>query len=324
MSRISYAKALNDAQRQAMEIEPKVFLYGIGADGKSGVFGSTTGLVDQFGPQRVFDTPCSESALTALATGAANAGLRPVLVHQRVEFAMYAMDQIANWIALWRFKSGGLSALPLTIRLIVGKGWGQGPQHSKSLHAWFAHLPGMQVVMPSTPAEAKGLLMSAIFSNSPTVVIEGRNLYSTEEEVPDEPYFIAIGKAFVRRPGRDVTLVSFGSMMMQSLRAADSVAKLGIEAEVVDMRSVAPLDIDTVVQSVARTGRLVVAEPGWSQCGVAGEIIAAVCERMGPELKAAPKRIAWPNSFVPMSQPMEAKFYPDEEDVVQALIRVMS
>ncbi len=324
LSRRSFAQALNDATRQAMELEPGVFVFGIGADGKGGIFGSTTGLVDQFGPRRVFDTPSSESALTALATGAANAGLRPVLVHQRVEFALYSMDQIANWVSLWRFKSGGLASLPLTIRLIVGKGWGQGPQHTKSLHAWFAQLPGLQVVMPSSPSEAKGLLLSAIFSNNPTIVIEGRNLYSMEEEIPDAPYFIAIGKAFVRRPGRDVTLVSFGSMIPQALRAANDVAERGIETEVVDLRSVSPIDMELIEKSVARTGRLVVAEPGWQRNGVAGEIVAEICERLGTRLVSSPRRIAWPDSHVPMSTPMEAAFYPTEQNIADALIATVA
>jgi pyruvate dehydrogenase E1 component beta subunit len=282
------------------------------------VFGTTTGLVDAFGPERVFDTPIAEQGLTALAAGAANGGLRPVLVHQRVDFMLYSVDQIVNWMALWRFVSGGKAKMPVTIRAIVGKGWGQGPQHSKSLHAWFAHVPGLQVVTPGSPADAKGLLMAAIMSDDPTLVIEGRSLYSMQEDVPEEPYFIRIGKAFVRRPGRDVTLVTFGSMVPASLEAADNLAQEGVQIEVVDMRSLAPLDTQTVCESVGRTGRLVVAEPGWLRFGAAGEIIASVAESIGEQLKTRPRRVTWPHTYAATSAPAERAFYPTADDVAAA------
>ena len=194
---MSFAQAINSALSQAMELDPKVFVYGIGADGPTGIFQTTTGLVEKFGAKRVFDTPIAEAGLSALAAGAANAGLRPVLVHQRLDFMLYSVDQVVNWMAPWRFMSGGQAKMPVTIRAIVGKGWGQGPQHTKSLHAWFAHIPGLQVVMPGSPAEAKGLLLSSIMSNDPTLFIEGRSLFSMTEKVPDEPYFIPLGEALV-------------------------------------------------------------------------------------------------------------------------------
>ena len=306
-----------------MEMDPSVFVFGLGVDRSGAIFGSTAGLVDQFGARRVFDTPVSEHALTAMAAGAANSGLRPVLVHQRIDFSLHAMDQIANWISLWRFKSAGKSSMPLVIRGIVGKGWGQGPQHAKSLHPIFAHLPGIQVVMPSSPAEAKGLLLASIFSNSPTIFIEGRTLYSMTEQVMDAPYFIRLGKAYVHTTGEDVTLVSFGSMMTSALEAATEMRKNGVAVEVIDLRTISPLDIDTVCRSVKKTGRLVVAEAGWGRFGVAGEVIAGVCEHLGPELKAAPKRITWPDSHVPMSAPLEQAFYPTTETLIDALTIVM-
>src|SRR5271155_2866678 len=213
VNELSFGEAINAALGQAMELDESVFVYGIGADGKSGVFGSTSGLVDRFGAKRVFDTPIAEQALTAMALGAAVAGLRPVLVHQRFDFMLYAADQITNWIAPWRFISGGRAKVPLTLRVIVGKGWGQGPQHSKSLHAWFAHVPGLQVVMPASPADAKGLLLSSIFSDDPTLFIEARALYSMREPVPNRPYFIKIGEALTRRVGKDLTIVALSSMI---------------------------------------------------------------------------------------------------------------
>lgn len=318
VTRLSYGAALNAAQRQAIEINDKVFVLGIGVDSKTGVFGTTAGLVERFGPKRVFDTPISEQAMTALAVGAANAGLRPVVVHQRLDFMLYSVDQIVNWASLWRFISGGTAKMPLTIRAIVGKGWGQGPQHSKSLHAWFAHVPGLQVVMPGSPADAKGLLLSSIMSDDPTIFIEGRSLFSMQEEVPDEPYFIRLGKAFVRRPGRDVTIVTFGSMVPAALEAADRLASQGIDAEIVDLRTLMPLDLDTVIESVSRTGRLVVAEPGWLRFGAAAEIVAGVMEAIGDRIKAKPQRVAWPQSYVGTSAPLEEDFYPTAADIVAA------
>lgn len=315
---LTFGQALNAAQRQAMELDPAVFVYGLGVDRTGTIFGSTKGLKETFGAERVFDTPVSEQAITALAAGAANGGLRPVLVHQRLDFMAYSLDQLVNWISLWHFKSAGQSSMPLVIRAVVGKGWGQGPQHAKSLHAWFAHLPGLQVVLPSSPAEAKGLLLASIFSNAPTIFIEGRSLYAMTEEVLDEPYFIRIGKALVRREGRDVTLVSFSSMVPSALQAADALAGDNILADVIDLRSVAPLDMASVLASARKTRRLVVAEPGWRHFGVAAEIIAGVCETIGPDLKAAPTRITWPHSHVPTSGPLEARFYPTVEDIVHA------
>jgi pyruvate/2-oxoglutarate/acetoin dehydrogenase E1 component len=320
MSKISFVEAINAALRQSMELDPNVFVFGIGADKKSAIFGSTAGLVQQFGARRVFDTPISEQALTALAAGAAQSGMRPVLVHQRVDFMLYTMDQLVNCVAPWRFVSGGRATMPLTIRTIVGKGWGQGPQHSKSLYSWFAHIPGLQVVTPASPADAKGLLMSSIMSNDPTIFIEARSLYAMQEEVPDEPYFIRHGQALVRRTGRDLTLVSFGAMVPMVMEAADRLAARGINAEVVDLRTLAPLDMEAVRTSAAKTGRLVVAEMGWLKFGVAAEIISGVCEAEGRRLLARPRRIGWPHSFVPTSSELENAFYPKVESVFDAAV----
>lgn len=321
--RLSYAAALNEALDQALALDPGVFVYGIGADGPTGIFGTTAGLAQRHGPKRVFDVPIAEQALTGLAGGAANAGLRPVLVHQRLDFMLYGADMLANWLSLWRFASGGRAMLPLTIRAIAGKGWGQGPQHSKSLHAWFAHLPGLQVVMPATPADAKGLLLSAIFSNDPTLVIEGRQLYAMEEEVPVAPYRIRLGQAAVRRSGRDATLVAIGAMVPEALAAAAELEGEGLSVEVVDLRCLAPLDLDTVIASVRRTGRLVVADPGWQRFGASAEIVAAVAEALGPEMKVRPRRVAWPHSHSPASAHLESAFYPGAAQVAAALRAVI-
>src|SRR6201987_3130511 len=210
-TQLSFAQSINAALHQALGLDAGVFVCGIGADTPAGIFGTTKGLVDRFGSKRVFDTPIAEAGLTALAAGAANAGLRPVIIHQRLDFMLYSVDQVVNWMAPWRFMSGGRAKMPVTIRAIIGKGWGQGPQHTKSLHTWFAHVPGLQVVMPGSPADAKGLLLSSIMSDDPTLFIEGRSLFTMQEDVPDEPYFIRLGEALVGRPGRDVSLITMGS-----------------------------------------------------------------------------------------------------------------
>src|SRR2546427_8875710 len=248
-SQLSFAQSINAALRQALELDPGVFVCGIGADTPAGIFGTTKGLVDRFGSKRVFDTPIAEAGLTALAAGAANAGLRPVIIHQRLDFMLYSVDQVVNWMAPWRFMSGGRAKMPLTIRAIIGKGWWQGPQHTKSLHPWFAHVPGLQVVQPASPSDAKGLLLSSIMSDDPTLFIEGRALFSMQEDVPDEPYFIRLGEAFIRREGGDVTLVTMGSMVPVCLQAVDALAGQRISDELVDLRSLVPLDVARIVAS---------------------------------------------------------------------------
>jgi len=244
--------------------------------------------------------------------------LRPVLAHQRLDFMLYSVDQVVNWMAPWRFMSGGRAKMPVTIRAIIGKGWGQGPQHTKSLHAWFAHVPGLQVVMPGSPADAKGLLLSSIMSDDPTLFIEGRSLFSMQEDVPDAPYFIRLGEALVRREGRDVTLVTMGSMIPLSLQAAETLAQSTISTEVLDIRCLMPLDIESIIASVKKTGRLVVAEPGWRMYGAAAEIIAIVAETLGKDMRSRPRRVTWPQSAVPTGSKLEEQFYPTADDIVAA------
>lgn len=320
---LTYAQAINEALTQAMELCQEVVVLGQLVDYTSGVFGTTTGLVERFGPTRVRDVPVAESLMTSAAIGAAVAGLRPVLVHQRLDFMLYSMDAITNWLALWRFKSNGHSNVPVTIRAIVGKGWGQGPQHSKSLHAWFAHLPGIRVAMPSTAYDAKGLLLEAIFGEDPTIIIEHRSLFSMSDTVPVTPYRVRFGQAIIRRPGRDVTLVAVGVMVPLALRVAAQLAKEAIELEVIDLRTVSPWDHAAVCQSVDRTRRLVVADPSWRSGSVAAEVIATVCEQLGPRLAAPPARVCLPDSHTPMSVALEEQYYPNEATMAQAVRAVM-
>ncbi|GIW78857.1 MAG: pyruvate dehydrogenase subunit beta [Gemmatales bacterium] len=322
MRKLNYGKAINEALGQAMELCPDVIVLGQLVDYKSGIFGTTTGLVDRFGPKRVQDFPVSESVMTATALGASLVGLRPVLVHQRMDFMLYSVDAIANWLALWRFKSNGQSSVPVTIRVIVGRGWGQGPQHSKSLHAWFAHLPGLKVAIPATAYDVKGLLLESIFGEDPAMIIENRSLFSMNDHVPENAYRVRYGQATIRRKGKDLTLVAIGVMVPMALRVAEQLAKEGIDIEVIDPRTLTPFDETTICCSVAKTKRLAVADPGWYTGSFAGEIISRTCEHLGTQMKAAPLRVCLPDSHTPMSSALEARYYPSDEDVANR-IRVM-
>jgi len=319
MRDLTYAAAINEALYQALELSGQVIVLGQMIDYKPGVFGTMTGLVERFGSARVRDFPIAESLMTSAALGAAVAGLRPVLVHQRLDFMLYSLDAIANWLALWRFKSNRQAGVPVTIRTVVGKGWGQGPQHSKSLHSWFAHLPGLRVAMPATAADAKGLLLESIFGEDPTILVEHRSLFSMTGSVPEVPYRVRFGKAVTRRLGRDVTLVALGMMVPVCLQAAEQLAHDGIDVEVIDPRTLTPFDEATVYESLSKTGRLVVADPAWQSGSFAGEIVARACENVGQLLRAEPVRICLPDSHTPMSPALEKRYYPDLTAVVAAV-----
>jgi pyruvate dehydrogenase E1 component beta subunit len=321
---LSYASAILEATDQAMGLCRDVIVLGQLVDTKAGIFGTTTGLADKYGTERVQDFPVSENLMTATAMGASLAGLRPLIAHQRLDFMIYSLDAIVNWLALWRFKSNGKSAMPVTIRAIVGKGWGQGPQHSKSLHTWFAHLPGLKVAMPATAYDAKGLLLESIFGESPAVIIEGRGLYSMTDVVPEEPYRIRFGRAAIRRAGSDITIVAFGMMVPLALRAAATLEGEGIDAEVIDPRTISPLDRKTICDSVRKTGRLLVADPAWHSFGTSAEIIASVAELAGDSLLANPVRVTLPDSHTPMSSALEREYYPNEGDIAKSVRSMMS
>jgi pyruvate/2-oxoglutarate/acetoin dehydrogenase E1 component len=316
---ISYADAILQATDQALALESKVFIMGQLVDYAPGVFGTTTKLVEKYGESRIRDFPVSESAMTSAAIGAAVTGMRPVLVHHRLDFMIYAMDAIVNWMALWRFKSNGVCSLPLVIRAVVGKGWGQGPQHSKSLHSWFAHIPGISVVMPSTAYDVKGMLLEAIFSENPVIFIEHRSLFGIKDFVPEAPYRVKLGKALVRKVGQDITMVSMGIMVGFAERVSDKLLEYGISAEVIDLRSISPLDLDTIFTSISKTKRLCVLEPGWESFSVSSEIISRVAENKNLHLDSPPIRIAYPNSHTPMSGALEEAYYPKELDAVDKI-----
>jgi len=324
MRELSYAGAINEALSQAMELCPDVVVMGQLVNYKSGIFGTTSGLVDKFGDKRVLDFPVAESLMTSSAIGAAVTGMRPVLVHQRQDFMIYSLDAIVNWMSLWRFKSNGKYSMPVVIRTIVGKGWGQGPQHSKSLHAWFSHMPGLRVAIPATAYDIKGLMLEAILGENPVIFIENRSLFSMKDRVPQKPYRVRFGKGIVRRAGKDITVVAIGSMVHTMLKAAELVANESIDVEVIDPRTLNPLDTPLIFQSLRKTKRLLVADPGWESGGVAGEIIARASMAMGRDLLANPQRITLPDSHTPMSQTLEAEYYPSAEsaaDKIRQMVR---
>lgn len=320
---LKYFEALREAASLAMHADPNVYLIGLGVPDPKGVFGTTTGLAEEFGPKRVLDMPTSESAMTGLAIGSALTGGRPVMSHQRLDFALTCVEQIVNQAAKWHYMFGGRASVPLTVRMIIGRGWGQGPQHSQSLHSWFAHIPGLKVVMPSTPADAKGLLMQSIEDDDPVIFLEHRWLHNISGPVPEGRHVVPIGKGRVARQGTDVTLVGISYMTLECLKAAELLEAAGISAEVIDVRSLRPFDDQIVLESVAKTGRLLVADTSWETAGFSAEIIACVAEKGLSDLKAPPRRIALPDAPSPTSPALSAAFYPQASDVATAAARLI-
>ena len=321
LRQLKYREAVAEATLQAMQRDPSVFVMGEGVDDTKGIFGTTRLAFEAFGRERVFDVPLSENSLTGWGTGAALMGLRPLMVHARNDFVLLAMDQIANHAAKWKYLNG--SGVPWTMRAIIGRGWGQGAQHSQSLQATFAHFPGLKVVMPASPYDAKGLLLSSIFDPSPVIVLEHRRLYEKAGHVPRRFYTVPLGRAKVLREGGDVTIVALSDMVRESLRAIESLAGSGIEIELIDARTVRPLDAATIIRSVRKTGRLVVCDTSWVQFGVSAEISSRVCESAFRHLRAPIVRVGLPDCPTPCSYALEKVFYPDYLDIVKAVRKVL-
>ena len=319
MRNISFAQALNEAMRQEMERDPTVFVYGIGVPDHKGIFGSTEGLLEQFGPERCFDTPLAEEAMTGFGLGAAVGGMRPIHIHIRVDFLILAINQLVNMIATFSYSTEGRSGVPIVIRVVVGRGWGQGYQHSKSLHSWFAHIPGLKVVLPTTPRDAKGMLTAAIREENPVVFIEHRWLYWAEEDVPEEPYTVDLTTGHILRAGSDMTVVATSWMNIEALRAADILARRGVNIEVVDPRVIAPFDDAIVIDSVDKTRHCIVADPDWLNCGFSAEVAARVSEKNFGRLKSAVTRIGFAETPTPTVRSLENEFYPNAVDIIRAV-----
>lgn len=319
---IKFVQALNEAMDVCMAKDPKVVIIGLGAPDAAAIFGSTKGLAEKYGPERVLDMPVSENAITGVALGAALNGMRPVMTHIRLEFAMLAIDQIVNQAAKWHYMFGGQAAAPLVIRMVVGRGWGQGPQHSQSLHAWFAHVPGLKVVMPATPYDAKGLLISAIEDNNPVVFIEHRWLYGIHGPVPEGLYRVPLGRPNVLRRGKNVTVVASSYMTLEAVRAADDLLEEGVEAEIIDLRTLNPFDETLILESVRKTGNLIVVDTGWRSVGFAAEVLSRVAEQCLGDLKSAPIRLTLPDLPTPTTRALSNYYYPLVHDIAAAARRV--
>lgn len=316
---ITFAAAINEALDQSLAADHDVMVMGLGVPDPVGVFGTTKGLAEKYGANRVWDMPISENGMTGICLGASLTGMRPVMTHMRLEFAMLAIDQIVNQAAKWHYMFGGQSTAPITVRMIVGRGWGQGPQHSQSLHAWFSHIPGLKVVMPATPADAKGLLVASIKDDSPVIFIEHRWLYSINGPVDPEYVSTPLGSPRIVQDGSDVTIVASSFMTLEAVKAAAKLKRQEISAEVIDLRVLNPLDDTQILESVSKTGRLVVCDQGTYSAGYAGEIISRVCEQALDRLVAKPMRITLPDTPTPTSRALSNYYYPGPDHIAAAV-----
>jgi len=324
MAEIRYGKAINQALHDAMSADPMVVLFGEDVGEAGGPFKATRGLIEAFGAGRVRDTPISEAAIAGMAVGAALSGLRPVAEIMFMDFVTLAMDQLVNQAAKARFMFGGRNSVPMTLRTPHGGGLSAGPQHSQCLEAWLAHVPGLKVVCPATPADAYGLLRAAIDDPDPVVVIENKALYALKGEIDDAPAIVPIGKARIARPGSDVTIVTYGAALHTALAAAGQLADDGVEAEVVDLRSLQPWDEAAVLASLARTHRLVVLHEAVEAFGVGAEIAARMADAGFDELDAPIVRVGAPFMPVPFAGSLEQRYLPGADDVVAAVRRTLA
>lgn len=322
MREIKFTEAINEALHIAMEQDPHMLCYGLGVDDPKRIFGTTAGLKEKF-PERVFDVPTAENGFTGIGAGAAIAGSRTVMVHQRVDFFFLAMDQVVNTLAKWHYMFGGKNSVPVTIRLIVGHGWGQGPTHSQNIHAWFAHVPGLKVVMPTTPEEAKGLMLSSLFDPDPVIFIEHRWLHNIKGKVPEGDVRWPIGKARVRKQGADITVVGTSYMTVEALHAAEELEKQGLSVEVIDLLTIQPIDWDVVYRSVRKTGRLLAVDTGPTTCSLAAEVMARVSETCFSSLKCAPERVAQPDCPAPTSRALTKVFFKRAEEIALKIGEMM-
>jgi pyruvate dehydrogenase E1 component beta subunit len=320
---ITFAQAIRTALREEMKRDERVILFGEDVGYYGGVYGATVGLQKEFGEDRVRDTPISEMAIAGVAVGAALAGYRPVAEIMYCDFLAHAADAIVNNAAKWRYMSGGQFTLPVVFRSPGGGGAGYAAQHSQSLEAWFAHIPGLKVVAPSLPCDARGLLKAAIRDDNPVVFLEHKAHYTFKGEVPVAEEVIPLGVADVKRTGKDVTVVSWSKTLTFALGAAETLAAEGIDAEVIDPRTLQPLDIDAILESVGKTGHLVVAHEAVQFGGLGGEIVAQVAERALDSLKRLPVRVGAPFVPIPYSEPMELRVIPQIADIVEGVRRCL-
>jgi pyruvate/2-oxoglutarate/acetoin dehydrogenase E1 component len=315
---LTYSAALHEATESEMAADSSVIVMGLGVDDHLGIYGTTRGLAEKFGKERCFDTPLAEDGMTGVAIGAAMAGLRPIHVHIRMDFLILAVNQLVNFASKAHYMYGGQVSVPLVIRAIIGRSWGQGAQHSQALYSWFMHTPGLKVIAPSTPYDAKGTLIQSIRDNNPVVFVEHRHLHNHSGPVPQESYTVPFGKARQLAAGDDVTIVGVSYMALEAFRAHEYLSEVSIGADVFDPVSLAPLDIDTIAASVARTGRLVVADNGWTSCGASAEIVTQVLEKLNGVRPVSFRRVGFAPVVCPTTRKLEDRFYPTAVDVARA------
>ena len=322
MPKIKFFEAIKQGLVQLMRQDKNVMIMGLGINDPKGIFGTTKDLNKIFGNDRVLEPPTSESALTGISIGAAIQGLRPIFSHQRVEFALLSMEQIINQAAKWNFMSAGKQTVPIVIRLIIGKGWGQGPQHSQSLETIFSHIPGLKVVSPSNAYDAKGLLVSSVRDNNPVIFFEHRWLHNISSEVPKKIYSVPIGKAKVLQKGKDVTIISFSEALVQVLKLKKIIKLSKISAEIIDLRTLRPLDKKTILRSVKKTKKLLIVDNGWKSFGISSEIMSIVSENIFKNLKAAPIRLGVKEIPVASTRTLAKYSYLDPIEIFNALTKL--
>lgn len=319
---MTFRDALNLALVREMESDPDVFVFGLDVPDHKRIFGSTNGLVEKFGPERCQGTPLSEDTLTGVALGAALSGLKPVLVHIRTDFMLLSMNQIANMVSCLRYLSGGKLAVPLVIRAAIGRGWGQGAQHSKTMHGAFAHIPGLKVVLPSRPQDAYSLLRAAIQDPNPVIFIEHRWLYDVTGPM-DEKRVEPIGEPLLIRKGKTLTVIASSWMNVEALKAAEVLAPRGIDLEIIDVRTVAPLNPRIMVESVSRTGHCIVADYDWSFCGFGAEVATVINHDCFGKLKKPVERLGFAHVPCPTTRPLENLFYPSAREIIRLVEKML-
>jgi pyruvate dehydrogenase E1 component beta subunit len=320
VQKLSYAQALHQAASQVMARDPRVIVIGEGVPDPKGIFGTTANLRETFGANRVFDMPLSENGMTGICIGAALGGMRPLMVHQRIDFALLAMDQLVNNAAKWHYMFNGQARVPLVVRMIIGRGWGQGPQHSQGLQSLFAHVPGLKVVMPSTPHDAKGMLIAALEDDNPVIFVEHRWLHNVVDDVPEAEYRVPLDKARLLHSGDRLTVAGFSFAILEALQLARELARHGIALDVVDMRAARPLDLETLARSVRKTGHLIAVDSGWGACGLASELIALMAMHEFASLRKAPARLTYPDHPSPTSPHLSSGYFPSTAKLLNTIM----
>lgn len=322
----SFIEAINDALMQVMSIDKKVICYGLGINDPKRIFGSTERLVEKYGNQRVFDMPTSENALMGVAIGLGISGIKTVYMHQRLDFFLLAMDQLVNGAAKWYFMFGGKVNLPITIRLIMGRGWGQGPTHSQNLHAMFSHIPGLKVVMPSNPYDAKGLLLSSIIDPNPVIFLEHRWIHNSLGNVPSKFYKVKIGKAKIVKVGKSLTIIASSYMVADAINFIEKFKKINseISIELIDLRTIKPIDKNLIIKSVLKTKRVLVLDTGFSFSGIGSEIISIITINCFNKLKYKPVKITIPDLPEPTSRFLIKYYYPTSKNIYKAVCKIFN